>query len=83
MLSIVFDYCMRCRQYRYSEFEDLLKEIKEVYSSEARQLKLPGRIHLGRKFDPEFIKGRRVGLNTFIINLMKVHVCFGVHQRHW
>ena len=69
---IIANYCSFDVWLRYNEFNDLYDKVKKNYPSEAALLKLPGKRYLGNNFDPDFIKGRRVGLHDFIINLMKV-----------
>ena len=64
--------CVRCCKCRYREFEELLNKIKKIHSSEAGLLKLLGKMHIGSILNPDFIEGRRVGLNKFVINLMQV-----------
>ena len=66
------------RDCRYSEFDNLVDEIKKEYPSMNKLVKLPGK-KVYNRFDPEFIEERRVGLRDFIINLMKVW--FNVHNR--
>ncbi len=59
------------RHCRYSEFEVFFAKIKKGYPSKDK-LKLPRKKLLNNKFDPNFIEERRIGLQDFIINLMKV-----------
>ncbi|XP_064406113.1 uncharacterized protein LOC135351103 isoform X2 [Halichondria panicea] len=56
---------------RYSEFEFFFGEIKKEYPS-LDKLTFPGKKVLKKKFDPNFIEERRIGLRDFIINLMNI-----------